>query len=290
MRPISIFIRFFGNFTIEVNAQVVHVPLQGATRELFCILLLNANRELRREKLIGMVWPDRCEASGNKLLSTALWRIRKLLDRFESFSMSCRDGTVCLSHGTDVSSDVSLLGRLVKNGLDGPRDDETNPEFYDQLSYTLSTHDDEFLEGTSGFWVQIERERFFNLRIQALGLLLNHAAALGHLENALSAGRRIIALDPYHECTQRQIMWLYLETGQQAKALLHFSQFEALLQKEMQIAPMAETLALRDLILAEGKNRMMQDKSDRSIILRRIFDEQAHQRHTVFKLLAAAPH
>jgi DNA-binding SARP family transcriptional activator len=70
------------------------------------------------------------------------------------------------------------------------------------------------------------------------------AAARADLKAAIGHGRRILAEDPLRESMHREVMRLCLRDGQRAEALRQFAECRRILDHELQVEPMPETLAL----------------------------------------------
>ncbi len=291
----SFSIRLFGAFAVHSDRALLKVNLRGSTLDILCYLLANAGKSIRREKLSVMFWPDRPETSACHLLGTALWRIRKVLAKWPNVEMISEAGLVRIDLADPRVSDTNSLSQAVARALADASctaGAQLGEAARCMLLEAVGEQDSEFLEGQSHDWVHAERERYFHLRIRALTLLLNDAAESGRFEAALAIGRRVTVLDPFHECAQRQIMWLYVEAGQQARALRQYSQYEKLLWDEMGLRPMAETTALRDLIVAEGSSESGNDPArgrNRADGMREIMQSRVSERQSVFAALSSGP-
>jgi DNA-binding SARP family transcriptional activator len=237
-----------GCFRIISAGETLPLPLRGPTLDLFCYLLLHAGKDIRREKLGALLWPDRPEASTRTLLSTALWRVRKAAAGVPGISLQSSAGTVRLDTGPGTEIDALRLRDALRSAQASPGDTASQAG----LSAALGADDGDFMEGADSDWVLAERERQFNTRVQALTFLLNAASGARCFEEAAGFARRVLALDPYRECAVRQLMWIYVESGQPARAIRQFAAYEALLRSELDLTPLPETVALRDHIRQGG--------------------------------------
>ncbi|MCB0140184.1 MAG: AAA family ATPase [Caldilineaceae bacterium] len=77
--------------------------------------------------------------------------------------------------------------------------------------------------------------------LQRLSLRLH---ADGQLDDAITATRRILALEPWREDAHRQLMALLAQNGQRGAALAHFELCREQLERELDVEPSATTLAL----------------------------------------------
>ena len=70
----------------------------------------------------------------------------------------------------------------------------------------------------------------------------------GAYGNALSHARRWLQLDPLREEAHRQLMQLYAWTGQRTAALQQYRECVRILEEELDVSPLAETVALYESI------------------------------------------
>jgi DNA-binding SARP family transcriptional activator len=253
-------VRFLGDFRIEsLTAAGLRAPLvlgiSGKTRELFAFFLLNANKNIRRSALSNLIWSEQDERRSRANLNTALWRINRFLKGvFENeIALEVGDRQLMLRVAPTVLIDVVALETCVKESMRTFTDERTaalGPAARETLIDILSDSCDGFLESLSSEWVLVERERFFNLQIRGLTLLMQDLAELGRIEEALEQGRRILRMDPMRECVQRQVMWLHVLNGHQANAIRQYAECARILKQELGVAPMPETRALYEFLLA----------------------------------------
>src|SRR4030095_4886864 len=71
--------QFLGDFRMQSPAATPDLQISGRTRELFAFLVLNANKTIRRATLPGLIWTDRDERRSPPNLTTALWRINRII-------------------------------------------------------------------------------------------------------------------------------------------------------------------------------------------------------------------
>ena len=96
-----------------------------------------------------------------------------------------------------------------------------------------------------------ERERLRLLCLRGYRRLMEHYAAVGDFENALTAGHAALRIEPLQELVQQRVIELYRASGQRAAAIRHYERLVELLRSELGIAPSRTTRALIDGIRAE---------------------------------------
>ena len=230
-----------GPLALRIGPRRQKLPFAGHTRRLFVLLAGHANVALRRDMLLDELWAGVAPARAQSGLNTAIWRIKKGLLPFEGFGIDCVDDLVRLSLEPPARLDSRELEQAVAQAGAHPI---LSPEARARLLTAVKCCRGPFLDGCADHWVLPLRERFAALHIRALSLLMRDRAGAGDYDAALDHGRAILALDPFREGTQREVIWLYALNGQRAQAIRQYRDLSALLQRELSIAPMPETEAL----------------------------------------------
>src|SRR5258707_976412 len=243
--------RLLGEFRVHAVGGPGRLGIAGKTLEVLAYLLRHANRSVRRSTLSNAIWSQRDEQRSRANLNTALWRINRALK-----SLGCGDLALDVTANTlklaaDALSfiDVLRLDGTVREAAAvaaGPLPAQVRDILIDILQQDGAT----FLDGFSSEWVLIERERLFNLQSRGLRLLMQDLAESGGIEEALDQGNRILRMDRMRECVQRQVMWLHVLSGHQANAIRQYKDCARILEKELGVAPMAETRALYAFIVS----------------------------------------
>ena len=301
----SVYFRLIGTFGIDSKSGPINLRLADSTKEILAYLALNANRDVRRSRLLLLLWPDRSEGSARALLNTALWRIKRSIraEGLTTLSIIGRGEIVRLETDDTVVVDAAVLEETIHTISRGQEDSSgpLSPEIRTCLVRLLDTEGFEFIEGSASDWVLVERERQFNFQVRGLSLLMQDSALAGQFEEALEFGRKILRMDPMRESVQRQVIWLYVLSGQCCAAIRQYQTFAALLVDEAGIAPMPETQALYEYIVASTaaatpghSNGGVRDAHNRSEAatdvearrLERLFAQLASQRQSIYAVLA----
>jgi DNA-binding SARP family transcriptional activator len=107
-----------------------------------------------------------------------------------------------------------------------------------------------FLDGDDADWVLQERERLHGLYVRTVRELMRIAARDRQYERALDYGRKILAVDPFRESVQREVMLLLVMDGQRANAIRAYQSLRRLLKNELGIDPMPDTKSLHESIVS----------------------------------------
>jgi DNA-binding SARP family transcriptional activator len=108
-----------------------------------------------------------------------------------------------------------------------------------------------FFDGCSNNWAIVEREKFTSIYLRILSCLTRDCEMQHEYDQALDYARQILAIDPFREQVQCEVMWLCVLVGQRVRALAQYREYQALLADELAIQPMAETRALYELIQSD---------------------------------------
>jgi len=105
-------------------------------------------------------------------------------------------------------------------------------------------------------WCLVERERLRRLYLQALDSLMAFHVKRNELAEAIDVAARILESDPLREEVHRDLIELYVESGQRAAALRQYRLCEQTLKRELGIEPMPETQALFRGMLTDERQRL----------------------------------
>jgi DNA-binding SARP family transcriptional activator len=271
-----------GPFTLTRNGRTIRLRLAGKTLNLLRYLLINTARPSRREYLADLFWGATDPARHRSALSSAIWRIRLALDSTADLALLAEGDAVRLALSPTVRVDAVELARAVDNAARSASDDDAVSA---RLEAALDACEGPFLDGASDDWALVEQERFFELRMRGLGLMMRRCGQTHHYSDALDFGRRLLAEDPFRESVHCEMMWLYVLSGHRARAIRQYQECETRLRNELGIAPMAELQALRDLICSDfacggGTRTLAGDAFDAALERERL--------HVVFEVMERA--
>lgn len=205
------------------------------TASLLAYLAFHRGRDVSREVLIGLLWPDVDPASGRNRLSVALSSLRKLLDdscgpdALVATRFSIRLDPALIS--TDVAEFESLIGEAAAPSAPSA----------DLLSQAVQLYRGPLLSGYYDEWIEPEQKRLSDRFVAAAGQLIALLEADGHHDRAIELARRVTALEPFDENAHRDLMRLYAAAGRPAEAVRVFRELERRMSEDLGIAPSAET-------------------------------------------------
>ena len=189
-------------------------------RGLLAYLAVEADRPHRREKLVGLLWPDWPEASALANLRNALALLRKAIgDRETAHPLLEADRETVQLHTSD-NCWVDVQAFLALTGPQRPAE---------RLADGIALYRGPFLDGfslkdsaTFEEWLQATREQLERGCLAALARLAEHHEAAGDLGKACEVAWRAVDLAPWQEESHRRLMRLLALSGQRSAALTQF--------------------------------------------------------------------
>jgi DNA-binding SARP family transcriptional activator len=180
-----------------------------------------------RSKIAGLLWPESGESTARSNLRQVLSRLKKstkaeLVTADDLLKLQLLEVDAAkLKVLAFANSDEALqsTGHLL-----APHDYDDCPDFAD--------------------WLFAERERLQSLRQNALNSKIKTLEQTAHYSEALHYAQKLLEIEPLAEDVHRQVMRLHYLTGDRAAALAAFERCKNVLQKELGVEPLAETLKL----------------------------------------------
>jgi len=218
-------------------------PVAGAATQprrlaILALLARAGDRGLSRDKVIGFLWPDSDEERARRLLSEAVYMLRRELGS-EDAIVGVRD----LRIGSDIlTSDVTELEQAV-----AARD-------YDRAAalYAGPFLDGFYLPGAAEFdrWVEDERRALEHDGETVFDACAAGAEARGDYAAAVTWWRRLAAKDPVNARVAVRLMRALAAAGDRHGAIRHAAIHQALVREELDCPADADVVRLADEIRA----------------------------------------
>ncbi|MFC4454236.1 BTAD domain-containing putative transcriptional regulator [Deinococcus sonorensis] len=198
----------------KLAAALAYLALEGATG---------------RGRLAGLLWPDSLENTARNNLSQMLRKLR-------------------LFAGSDLMVGGDLLTLSPELEVDAAR---VRAAYTQGHSAELLAAGGELLAGLRyddcpdlDDWVNSERERMSEARLQALRQAADLLEREGQYAQALTQARTLLDLDPVSEDGWRRLMRLHYLAGDRPAALRAYQRCKEVLQREFGTGPLPETVDL----------------------------------------------
>ena len=217
-------LKVFGGLSIERDQG----PVEGAgaqRRRLALLALLDGagDRGLTRDKILGFLWPESDPEKARRVLTQALYALRRDLGEEELFL-----GSNEVRLNPDVmTSDRIDFRRAIEAG---------------QLDRAVACYSGPFLDGfyvpeAPEFerWVEIERAALHLQYASALEELATAATARGESRAAIVWWRKLAMVDPHNGQVALGLMRALVASGDRSAALQHYRVFEALCRQDLDL-------------------------------------------------------
>ncbi len=220
-RP-SVELKLIPDFELRCGGDLV--TLTPATRRLVAFLALHA-RPVLRARASAELWLDVDPRHAAASLRSALWRLpaRDIVGSSSSH--------VWLDPGVEVDLRRISQGTLLV--LNSTPSEETLLA----LAHELIDVGDDVLTGWPDDWVDVERERFRQLRLQAMDRISEELVGCGRCLDALQVALAASSAEPLRESSHRVVMKVHLRQGNVSEAIREYRKYAELLRVELDGRP-----------------------------------------------------
>ena len=216
--------------------RTVHAPgVQQRRLALLALIAASPGQLISRDRLLGLLWPERDEHSARHLLADSLYVLRRTLG----------DDAIVAS-----GESLRLSPELVWNDVVEFRTALAEERWSDALQlYRGDFLDGFFVRNAVDFdlWAMAERARLRALATGAASALGDQLQRAGRLHEAAAAAERALELSPGDEPSLRDLVRLLIATDNHARAEAVARVFVERLALELGVSPSGETMRfLRD--------------------------------------------
>lgn len=246
----SLSLRLLGSPAIESDGRPIDVDTRKATA-LLAYLAVTGQAQAR-ERLVELLWPDYDGERGRAALRRTLSVANKAVG---GSTLLVNRATVELP-ASNASVDVAEFRALVAETVThAHRPSGACARCIPLLSEAVALHRGDFLTGFAlrdsyafDEWQFAEAEALRRELGEALERLVRALVEERRLEEALSFAHRRLALDSLSEAAHRDLMRIHSWRGDRSAALKQYRECRAVLERELGVAPLAETTALYEAI------------------------------------------
>jgi DNA-binding SARP family transcriptional activator len=199
---------------------------------LLALIASAAGGSISRDRLLGLLWPDRDERAARHILADSLWVLRQTLG----------DGAIVAA-----ADSLRLSGDLVWTDLADFRralDDE-------RWSDALALYRGDFLDGFHvrnavdfDQWALSERTRLNTLATRAASAEVIALERAGRLADAVVVAERALELAPHDEAVFRDLMGVLIRAENRTRAEAAARGFIERLALDLGVSPSADTVRL----------------------------------------------
>ncbi len=233
-----------GSFALYQNDQPVDLSI-NKLQALLAYLAVTKQTHYR-EHLLALLWAESHPDAARKNLRNRLWQLRQLVD--EELVLATGD-TLALAPA--VQSDLMHFEEGLQQQLPAPSEDG------ERLQRLLDLWRGPLLKGIQlseaaefELWLSRERERLGQRYLQGIHALLTIRQAQNDWAAVIALAQRGLDHDPLYEPFHQQLMVAYAQQGLRTEALRQYERLQSMLASELDVAPEAESSALRATIAA----------------------------------------
>ena len=213
---------------------------------LLAYLVLNRDRLVGREELIGALWPDTAPRSQDAAMRTLLSRLRSALG---ADVLSGRD-ELGLELPEPAWVDVEAAATEVGRAQQALEDNDARAAWaLAQVPLNIASRG--LLPGTQATWLEPRRRDLADIRLQALEIIGRAGLSLGgtQLGSVERAARTLIETEPYRESGYVLLMSALEAQGNVAEGLRVFERLRSLLRDELGTVPTPEAMQAHERLL-----------------------------------------
>lgn len=239
----------FGSLSVAHSSRADQATaISGRCGSLLAYLALGRGHYFSRSELLSILWPSQNSASmSSGSFNTALWRLRRMVEcgpyAHGDLIASDRRGGIGLNGSADIWLDTEEFERSISPGLGKPIEQLLDAEV-DGLRRGVALYKSDILMDFTDDWALREREKHRRIYLNALWRLMQVATVRRQYLDGIRFAQCILDCDALREDVHRELMRLFVLSGQRAQALLQFDACRQLLKRELSIGPMRETMDL----------------------------------------------
>lgn len=248
-RPVgiaSVTVYTLGVFRVYVNEQLVEKWPGNKCKEIFKYLLVHRGKSIHHEILTDLIWPGVGPESARKNLYQAIYSLRQALRTNGSGHdyILCEDSCYRFNPDLDwwVDSEAFLEQYQAGRKLETAGHTAQGVAAFEAAE---SMVEGEFLaEDPYTEWLLVHRENLKHAYLDILERLSRHYFTQAQWAMCIAFCQKILASDNCREDAHRRLMRCYVQQGQRNLALRQFHFCVEALRQELDVPPMADTLAL----------------------------------------------
>jgi DNA-binding SARP family transcriptional activator len=242
----SILVCLLGSFRLLKRGEPIALRGGGKAESLLTSLALSRGYGLRREALVGTLWPNVEVDLANQSLRSLVYSMHRLVGPELGGAppvLHVAD-QYRLNTGAGIGVDVAVFERLASGG--SRRDRAADPGGAASLyARAVELYAGDLCVGAD-VHALIERERLRALHQNVLARLADYHFGAGRYEESLERALALLAGEPCREDAHRLAMRCYARLGQRVQAMRQYRLCTMILRAEFDTEPEPSTTALFD--------------------------------------------
>jgi DNA-binding SARP family transcriptional activator len=244
--PAPLEVSLLGRVELAVAGREVRLASRGA-QALLAVLVLKP-RIRTREAVAAEIWPDGEGSGTTASLRQALWLVRS------SFGAA----GVALDPYLDIDAEIIGLRPCATVELDVLRFEASSRGPTADPEAAVRLYRGDLVECLDLECFAFDRERLSDAYEDALALVAEHRLLGGDLDGARDAADELLSRDPLREEAHATLLRVYGRTGSRPQVLRQYRRLANLLDRELGVEPLPETMTAFRSALAETIERSRQ--------------------------------
>src|SRR3984885_11504938 len=240
-------IQLCGRLSVEIDGVQLSGRLRGRQVPLLlAYLVLNRDRHVGRDELIGALWPNDAPVSQDAALRTLLSRLRSSLG---TSTLAGRDELI-LALPEPVWIDIEAAATEMSRALAAlDQNDARRAWALAQVPLNIASRG--LLPGAQATWLEPPRRELEEVHLLALEVIGRAGLVMGgtQVQSAERAARTLIESEPYRESGYVLLMEALAARGNVAEAMRVFDRLRTLLRDELGTSPSREAITAHERLL-----------------------------------------
>lgn len=249
---------------IEIDGKEAFTKLNNKAFAMILYLASKQGQAVSKEVLSEIFWPEQQGENARSNLRQNLSYIKKICTEelaelcTEEVSVISSERNVCsLNENLDIKVDLIEFWHNLRAGY--AAEDADDRIRYLQAAadaYRGSVLSGVYVRGSATFeeWLMFERESVNQNLVRVCKDLASIYQEKGMAERAIDCLKKLLQMDPLLEEVHLELMRLYYENKERAKAICQYKECVRILGEELNISPMEETRSLYQKISEEGSD------------------------------------
>lgn len=275
---------------IEIDGKEAFTKLNNKAFAMVLYLASKQGQAVSKEVLSEIFWPQQQEENARSNLRQNLSYIKKICTEelanlcTEEVSIISSERNVCgLNENLDIKVDLIEFWDNLKAGYRAD-DLETKTSLLQSAAdaYQGSILGGVYVRGSAAFeeWLMFEREAVNQNLVKVCKDLAAIYQKKGLTEKAITCLKKLLQMDPLLEEVHLELMKLYYQNKERAKAICQYKECVRILGEELNISPMEETRAFYQRISEEASELILQQTA---------FEEPEQSRLLLLRSSSPAP-
>jgi DNA-binding SARP family transcriptional activator len=238
----------FGRFTVKRLQQAITLCTNRSGQTIFRYLIAQPHHSATIDKLIQALWPEEeMDTALHKLRIAASALRRSLNEGYDCAAggyVLCKNGVYQLNPDIALQSDVAEFLTLYHTGLKAERDKAV--PCYEQA---CQLYTGPFLsEDLYADWSFFQREQLCQTYLSMCSSLASYYLDTYRYPHAIQWATTMLKENKCDEGAHQQLMRAYAAEGRRTEALRQYQRCQQVLDEELGISPMPETIELSQMI------------------------------------------